>query len=243
MMAAEARRLGLGVMVGNMVGTSLAMAPAFILGQLCDYRRPRRADLPRRGPHARASTIATARSAAATRSGAAPEARPRRRPRERAARAAAAEPTWFGQPRGLTILFLTNMWETILLLRHARAAGLLHDHGSCCSSRSIRSIIYGLYTALRLFHADHRRHHRRPLAGQAPRRDHRRQRHGRRPFHDGVRAGLLFRAGDDRARQRPVPADPAEPDQRPLPGRRSAPPLGLQRLLCRRECRRRSWRL
>jgi L-alanine-DL-glutamate epimerase-like enolase superfamily enzyme len=35
-MASEARRLGLGVMVGNMVGTSLAMAPAFILGQLCD---------------------------------------------------------------------------------------------------------------------------------------------------------------------------------------------------------------
>ena len=36
MMAAEARRLGLGVMVGNMIGTSLAMAPAFVLGQLCD---------------------------------------------------------------------------------------------------------------------------------------------------------------------------------------------------------------
>jgi L-alanine-DL-glutamate epimerase-like enolase superfamily enzyme len=35
--AAEARRLGLEVMVGNMVGTSLAMAPAFILAQLCDY--------------------------------------------------------------------------------------------------------------------------------------------------------------------------------------------------------------
>ncbi len=35
-MAAEARRLGLGVMVGNMGGSSLAMAPAFILGQLCD---------------------------------------------------------------------------------------------------------------------------------------------------------------------------------------------------------------
>ena len=35
-MAAEARRVGLGVMVGNMVGTSLAMAPAWILGQLCD---------------------------------------------------------------------------------------------------------------------------------------------------------------------------------------------------------------
>jgi L-alanine-DL-glutamate epimerase-like enolase superfamily enzyme len=36
LIAAEARKLGLGVMVGNMVGTSLAMAPAFILGQLCD---------------------------------------------------------------------------------------------------------------------------------------------------------------------------------------------------------------
>ncbi len=36
MIAEEARRLGLGVMVGNMVGTSLAMAPAFIVGQHCD---------------------------------------------------------------------------------------------------------------------------------------------------------------------------------------------------------------
>ncbi|MFV3075398.1 dipeptide epimerase [Niveispirillum fermenti] len=36
LMAEEARRLGLGVMVGNMVGSSLAMAPAFVLGQLCD---------------------------------------------------------------------------------------------------------------------------------------------------------------------------------------------------------------
>jgi L-alanine-DL-glutamate epimerase-like enolase superfamily enzyme len=35
-MAREARRLGLEVMVGNMVGSSLAMAPAFLLGQLCD---------------------------------------------------------------------------------------------------------------------------------------------------------------------------------------------------------------
>lgn len=36
LMAAEARRVGLGVMVGNMIGTSLAMAPAFVLGQICD---------------------------------------------------------------------------------------------------------------------------------------------------------------------------------------------------------------
>ena len=35
-MAARAREMGLKVMVGNMAGTSLAMAPAFVLGQLCD---------------------------------------------------------------------------------------------------------------------------------------------------------------------------------------------------------------
>jgi len=34
--AREARRLGLEVMVGNMVGTSLSMAPAYLVGQLCD---------------------------------------------------------------------------------------------------------------------------------------------------------------------------------------------------------------
>src|SRR5581483_7568835 len=33
--AREARRLGLDVMVGNMTGTSLAMAPGFLVGQLC----------------------------------------------------------------------------------------------------------------------------------------------------------------------------------------------------------------
>ena len=37
LIANEARRLGLQVMVGNMVGTSLAMAPAFVVAQLCDY--------------------------------------------------------------------------------------------------------------------------------------------------------------------------------------------------------------
>ena len=35
-MAHRARELGLKVMVGNMVGTSLAMAPGFVVGQLCD---------------------------------------------------------------------------------------------------------------------------------------------------------------------------------------------------------------
>ncbi|MEO7634234.1 MAG: dipeptide epimerase [Sphingomicrobium sp.] len=36
LMAAEARRLGLQVMVGTMVGTSLSTAPGLILGQQCD---------------------------------------------------------------------------------------------------------------------------------------------------------------------------------------------------------------
>jgi L-Ala-D/L-Glu epimerase len=35
-MARTARSVGLAVMVGNMGGTSLAMAPGFVLGQLCD---------------------------------------------------------------------------------------------------------------------------------------------------------------------------------------------------------------
>jgi L-alanine-DL-glutamate epimerase-like enolase superfamily enzyme len=35
-MAQAARAQGLEVMVGNMMGTSLAMAPAFLLGQLCN---------------------------------------------------------------------------------------------------------------------------------------------------------------------------------------------------------------
>jgi L-Ala-D/L-Glu epimerase len=36
-MVNEARRLDLNVMVGNMLGSSLAMAPAFVVAQLCDY--------------------------------------------------------------------------------------------------------------------------------------------------------------------------------------------------------------
>ncbi|MFA6229258.1 MAG: dipeptide epimerase [Rhodanobacter sp.] len=35
-LAQEARKLGFDLMVGNMSGSSLAMAPAFVVGQLCD---------------------------------------------------------------------------------------------------------------------------------------------------------------------------------------------------------------
>jgi hypothetical protein len=34
-MAGAAREAGLECMVGNMIGTSLAMAPAYLVGQLC----------------------------------------------------------------------------------------------------------------------------------------------------------------------------------------------------------------
>jgi L-alanine-DL-glutamate epimerase-like enolase superfamily enzyme len=34
--AARARQLGMGVMVGNMMGSSLSMAPSFLLAQICD---------------------------------------------------------------------------------------------------------------------------------------------------------------------------------------------------------------
>ena len=38
LMEQKARRLGFGVMVGNMTGTSWSQAPAFVLGQRCDIR-------------------------------------------------------------------------------------------------------------------------------------------------------------------------------------------------------------
>ena len=36
-LAREARQRGCKLMVGNMVGTSLSMAPSFVVAQLCDY--------------------------------------------------------------------------------------------------------------------------------------------------------------------------------------------------------------
>ncbi|HBU61138.1 MAG: dipeptide epimerase [Oceanicaulis sp.] len=37
LLAREARAAGKGLMVGNMLGTSLSMAPAFVIAQLCDF--------------------------------------------------------------------------------------------------------------------------------------------------------------------------------------------------------------
>ena len=62
----------------------------------------------------------------------------------------AKEQTWFGQPRGLTILFLTNMWEQFsyygmrALLIYYMTKQLLLSQGSA-------SFIYGAYTACAYF--------------------------------------------------------------------------------------------
>jgi POT family proton-dependent oligopeptide transporter len=63
---------------------------------------------------------------------------------------AAPEKSWFGQPRGLTILFLTNMWEQFsyygmraLLIYYMTKELLLDQQAS--------SFIYGTYTAFAYF--------------------------------------------------------------------------------------------
>ena len=63
---------------------------------------------------------------------------------------AAREQTWFGQPRGLTVLFLTNMWEQFsyfgmrALLVYYMTTTLLFDQEASSS-------IYGFYTAFAYF--------------------------------------------------------------------------------------------
>ena len=60
------------------------------------------------------------------------------------------EKTWFGQPRGLTVLFLTNMWEQFsyygmrALLIYYMTKELLFD-------QQVSSFIYGTYTAFAYF--------------------------------------------------------------------------------------------
>ncbi|CAA9549137.1 MAG: Di-tripeptide/cation symporter [uncultured Sphingosinicella sp.] len=64
--------------------------------------------------------------------------------------ARAPEATWFGQPRGLTVLFLTNMWEQFsyfgmrALLVYYMTTTLLFDQEAASST-------YGFYTAFAYF--------------------------------------------------------------------------------------------
>ena len=148
----------------------------------------------------------------------------------------AAEKSWFGQPRGLTILFLTEMWE-MFSYYGMRSLLVYYMTKQLVIGQEKSSLIYGTYTAMAYFTpiiggviSDRWLGKRRAvIIGGID--------HGRRSFHDDVRAVAVCRPRHDRARQRIVSAEPAEPDQRSVQTRRSAPQLGVQRLLCRHQHR------
>ena len=59
-------------------------------------------------------------------------------------------PTWFGQPRGLTILFLTNMWEQFSYFG-MRALLVYYMTTTLLFEQEQASSIYGFYTAFAYF--------------------------------------------------------------------------------------------
>ncbi|WP_411833127.1 peptide MFS transporter [Pseudoxanthomonas mexicana] len=62
----------------------------------------------------------------------------------------APEKTWFGQPRGLTILFLTNMWE-LFSYYGMRTLLVYYMTKQLLFAQEKASFIYGTYTALAYF--------------------------------------------------------------------------------------------
>ena len=62
----------------------------------------------------------------------------------------ATQPTWFGQPRGLTILFLTNMWEQFSYYG-MRALLVYYMTKQLLFAQEQASVIYGAYTACAYF--------------------------------------------------------------------------------------------
>ena len=61
-----------------------------------------------------------------------------------------AQPTWFGQPRGLTVLFLTNMWEQFSYYG-MRALLVYYMTKELLFGQAHASVIYGAYTATAYF--------------------------------------------------------------------------------------------
>lgn len=59
-------------------------------------------------------------------------------------------PTWFGQPRGLTVLFLTNMWEQFSYFG-MRALLVYYMTTTLLIEQEASSAIYGFYTAFAYF--------------------------------------------------------------------------------------------
>ena len=146
-MARQARALGLGVMVGNMTGTALGMAPAALVGQLCRIvdldgpiflRNDRSPGVvyengtfwcPPEVWGGGARTAVTVEVAA----GVLPERK-----------------DWFGQPRGLTILFLTEMWE-MFSYYGMRALLVYYMVKQLAITQQRASLVYGMYTAFVYF--------------------------------------------------------------------------------------------
>ena len=60
------------------------------------------------------------------------------------------EKTWFGQPRGLTVLFVTNMWETFSYYG-MRALLVLYMTQALLIEQTVSSTIYSLYTGFAYF--------------------------------------------------------------------------------------------
>ena len=60
------------------------------------------------------------------------------------------QPTWFGQPRGLTVLFLTNMWEQFSYFG-MRALLVYYMTKQLLIGQAQSSFIYGAYTACAYF--------------------------------------------------------------------------------------------
>ena len=60
------------------------------------------------------------------------------------------ERTWFGQPRGLTILFLTNMWEQFSYYG-MRALLIYYMTKQLMMAQGTASLVYGTYTACAYF--------------------------------------------------------------------------------------------
>ena len=63
---------------------------------------------------------------------------------------AVADKTWFGQPRGLTILFLTQMWE-IFSYYGMRTLLVYYMTKQLMFAQEKSSLVYGTYTALAYF--------------------------------------------------------------------------------------------
>ena len=62
----------------------------------------------------------------------------------------ASAPTWFGQPRGLTVLFLTNMWEQFSYYG-MRALLVYYMTKELLLTQGHSSFVYGAYTACAYF--------------------------------------------------------------------------------------------